>query len=125
MKSPTLIRLKFTNVVESRSNCAPAVKVPAAKAIPMAQNTSATVMTTEAMKRGTTRYSLGSAADTRSASNCSVTTMEPISAAMPAPARVASMRAATVGANSRISIWMKLAPSSDSSGSTFLVCRPD
>jgi hypothetical protein len=39
----------------------------------------------------------------RSASTCSVTTIEPISAAMPAPTRVASISAPIEAARSRMS----------------------
>ncbi len=56
-----------------------------------------------ARNRGTIKKSIGSAAHIRSASTCSVTTIEPISAAMPAPTRVASMSEPIDAAKSRTS----------------------
>ena len=55
---------------------------------------------------------MGSAAHMRSASTCSVTTIEPISAAMPAPTRVASMSAPIDAARSRTRSCMYVAPRS-------------
>ena len=81
-------------------------------------------MTMLAMKRGLIRKSIGSAAHMRSASICSVTTIEPISAAMPAPTRVASMSAPSEAAKSRTSSSRYVAPSSVKSGTTRLAWRP-
>ena len=53
---------------------------------------------------------MGSAPLMRSASTWSVTTMEPSSAAMPAPTRVASGNAPTDAAMSRTSSWTNVAP---------------
>jgi hypothetical protein len=60
----------------------------------------------------------------RSASVCSVTTMEPISAAMPAPTRVASGMAPTEAIRSRTWSFRKVAPKSDMSGMILRVCKP-
>ncbi len=76
--------------------------MPAVKATAALQMMSTVVMTTLAKKRGLMRKSTGSAAHMRSASVCSVTTMLPISAAIPAPTRVASIRAPMEAARSRI-----------------------
>jgi hypothetical protein len=77
---------------------------------------SMSTMTMQASARGTTRYTMGSALHMRSASTCSVTVIEPISAAMPLPTRVAIMSPVMVGANSRIIICKNAAPSIEKSG---------
>ena len=56
---------------------------------------------TLAMRRGTTSFFTGSAPSARMASICSVTAIEPTSAAMPAPMRPPTMTAVSVGASSR------------------------
>ena len=67
---------------------------------------------------------MGSAAHMRSASTCSVTTIEPISAAMPAPTRVASISAPIDAARSRTRSSRYVAPSIEKSGTTRLAWRP-
>ena len=54
-------------------------------------------MTTQATTRGTTSVRTGSAAMARMASSCSVTRIEPSSAASDPPTRPASMTAASTG----------------------------
>src|SRR5260221_201303 len=80
---------------------AAAVQVPVAAATHAASTTSITNMPKLAKKRGHTRYLIGSAPHMWSASICSVTTIEPISAAMPAPTGVASISAQMDAARSR------------------------
>ncbi len=75
-------------------------------------------MTRHARKRGTTRKSIGSAALILSASSCSVTAIDPISAAIPAPTRVASIIAPMSGAKFRTSSSANEAPSWLVSGTT-------
>ena len=55
-----------------------------------------------AIRRGATRYLKGLVARVSSASICSVTRMVPISAAMEAPTRPATMRPASTGPSSRV-----------------------
>src|ERR1700735_3330104 len=62
-----------------------AVTAPATKAIVPAQTTRTSVMTRLALNRGTMRKSIGSAAHIRSASICSVTTLQPAGAPRPPP----------------------------------------
>ena len=59
----------------------------------------------------------------RRASICSVTTIEPISAAMPAPTRVASIIAVKDGPNSCTRILMNSGPTCDRSPVMRLTCR--
>ena len=59
---------------------------------------------------GTTSFLTGSAASERSASTCSVTFIEPISAVMPAPIRPPTMSAVITGPSSRISDFETTAP---------------
>ena len=61
--------------------------------------------------RGTTSLRMGSAPNARMASICSVTAMEPISAAMPAPMRLPTTSAVSVGASSRASDSTMMRPS--------------
>lgn len=58
-------------------------------------------ITTPAMRRGTTRYCTGLTAIVSRASICSDARMLPSSAAMPEPARAATMMAVSTGAISR------------------------
>jgi hypothetical protein len=60
----------------------------------------------------------------RKASTCSVTVIEPISAAMPAPTRVANIRAQMVAAKSLTSSSKNVAPSWLMSGMTRKSCNP-
>ena len=57
---------------------------------------------TAAIRRGTTRYLIGLVASVVSASICSVTFMVPISAAMAAATRPATIRPAITGPSSRV-----------------------
>ena len=59
-------------------------------------------MTTAATSRGTTRYFIGLVESVFSASICSVTRMVPISAAMAAAMRPATIRPAITGPSSRV-----------------------
>ena len=60
-------------------------------------------MKTVAMTRGTTSRRTGEIAIARSASTCSVTTMEPSSAVIPEPTRPPTMSAVSTGPSSRTS----------------------
>ena len=60
-------------------------------------------VTTPAIRRGATRYLNGSVDSVFSASICSVTRIVPISAAIAAPTRPATMRPASTGPSSRVS----------------------
>ena len=60
-------------------------------------------MTTPASTRGTTSFLIGSAPSARIASICSVTAIEPSSAAMPAPMRQPTTSEVSEGASSRAS----------------------
>ena len=57
---------------------------------------------TAAIRRGTTRYLIGLVESVVSASICSVTRMVPISAAMAAATRPATIRPAITGPSSRV-----------------------
>ena len=56
-----------------------------------------------AMSRGTTSFRIGSAPSARIASTCSVTVIEPSSAAIPAAIRLPTTSAVSEGASSRAS----------------------
>ncbi len=64
--------------------------------------TSSGIIRIEANTRGTKRYCTGSVASASSASICSVTRIEPISAAMLLPTRPVTMSAESTGESSRI-----------------------
>ncbi len=68
------------------------------------------ITTTLARRRGTTSFLMGSAPSARMASICSVTDMEPTSAAMPAPMRPPTMTAVSVGASSREKLSAMMRP---------------
>ena len=100
-----------------------AVSAPMATATVTPRQVSTAVITSDARKRGTTRYSIGSTPHMRSASTCSVTIMVPISAAMPAPTRVASIIAVSDGPNSWIKIFTNSPPTCDRSPVMRPICR--
>ncbi len=61
-------------------------------------------MSTAARKRGVTSFRTGSTPMDRSASTCSVTVIAPIAAAIPAPARPATISAVRTGPSSRTAL---------------------
>ena len=67
----------------------------------------------KAPTRGTTSFLTGLAARTRSASTCSVTVIEPISAVIPAPTRPATMSAVSTGPSSRTIDSARRSPTND------------
>ncbi len=73
----------------------PAIETTSAKIV------SSGSMTSSATSRGTTRKRAGSSPIERSASICSVTTIEPSSAAIAAPTRPATTTAVSMGPSSR------------------------
>ncbi len=65
--------------------------------------TSSGIMVTPAQSRGAIRYLKGLVLSVESASICSVTRMVPISAAIEAPIRPATIKAPSTGPSSRVS----------------------
>ena len=65
-----------------------------------ASNASIGIVMMHASTRGTTSFLTGSAPSARIASSCSVTAMEPISAAIPAPTRPPTSSAVSTGPSS-------------------------